>query len=557
VAVKQLRPERRTQTAVAALLEEARCTGLLEHPNVVPVHALGRSDDGAPVLVMKRVEGISWRELIHDEHHPAWQHRPGDRLVRHLEILMQVANAVHFAHRRGVVHRDIKPENVMLGDFGEVYLVDWGVALRLERKDDVFINMLVGTPAYMAPEMLAGGEGVGPWSDVYLLGATLHEVLTGAPRHGGDSMVHCMVEASRTAPVAYPPSVPAELAAIANRATALDPKARFGSALEFRDAIAEHLHHRGSLSLSGEASRRLEELAAAPADGAVAPDEEAADLRFRRLAAECRFGFEQSLREWPDNTEAQQGRVRCLELATAFELKRGNAGGAAALLAELPSPRPELVAELEALRARRREELQARDQLTRILADQDLRVGARARAAGLLLLAVAAGVLFLQSTDNRVGAVDHRMLVTLSGTLTALVVVMSLVSRRQLLQNRVGRHVAAAFILDLLLVTIHRVLALETRQPIAAVLVGDLLIGTTVAAMAGIFIGRMFLGVAAVLMCGAAVAAGAPRQAVIIYTASTLGALFLMMTVWLVSGGPERHPAPEEPEPPPPADGPR
>jgi len=126
VAVKRLRPDTSNESTRQALIHEALVTGSLEHPNIVPIHALGRVDEAEPMLVMKRVEGVSWQTLIQQPEREAYRgHRP-DRLRRHLDILKQVAQAVHFAHSRGVIHRDLKPENVMLGEYGEVYVVDWG-----------------------------------------------------------------------------------------------------------------------------------------------------------------------------------------------------------------------------------------------------------------------------------------------------------------------------------------------------------------------------------------------------------------------------------------------
>ena len=99
-----------------ALVEEARVTGALEHPAIVPVHALGRTASGQTVLVMKRIEGVVWRELLRSPNHPHWANLgPDEPLVVHIQILIQLCNALELAHRRGFVHRDVKPANVMVG----------------------------------------------------------------------------------------------------------------------------------------------------------------------------------------------------------------------------------------------------------------------------------------------------------------------------------------------------------------------------------------------------------------------------------------------------------
>ena len=134
VAVKTLRPEKSSDAALLALLREAWVTGALEHPNIVPVYALGRNEEKMPVFVMKRVEGTPWSTLLADPTHPLVARGGGDKdpLHFHLELLLKVCDALAFAHSRQLIHRDVKPENVMLGAFGEVYLLDWGIAVSLD-----------------------------------------------------------------------------------------------------------------------------------------------------------------------------------------------------------------------------------------------------------------------------------------------------------------------------------------------------------------------------------------------------------------------------------------
>jgi serine/threonine-protein kinase len=205
------------------LLREAAIAGQLEHPNIVPIHQL-LVDARGPAVVMKRISGKSWDALIED---------PGVTLDQHLVVFLQTLNAVGFAHSRGVIHRDIKPQNVMIGSYGEVYLLDWGVA---KRKQDAPSDEIVGTPCYMAPEM---AEGLADErTDIFLLGATLHEVLVGTPRHAGEGALDVLYAAMYVEPFAYPHSVPAELAELCNRACARAPEARLQDVEALRRAVS-------------------------------------------------------------------------------------------------------------------------------------------------------------------------------------------------------------------------------------------------------------------------------------------------------------------------------
>ena len=185
VAVKRLHPGAKNPLTIRRnLLREAWTAGRLEHPNIVPVHALGVDEDEKPLLVMKLVNGSDWRELIYCPWMMPERYQSRSPQDVHLEILMKLCDAVHFAHSRGVIHRDLKPENVMVGEFGEVYLLDWGIAVGLEDTQLDGIPMArdvthpTGTPGYMAPEMVYPELGpLGVHSDVYCLGSILHEIL--------------------------------------------------------------------------------------------------------------------------------------------------------------------------------------------------------------------------------------------------------------------------------------------------------------------------------------------------------------------------------------------
>lgn len=359
VAVKALRPEHRAPTDVEALLSEAWLAGGLEHPNILPVYSVSLDEQGLPLIVMKRIEGLTWATLLRDTSAMA-AHAPGKApLHEHLSILLQVCNAVHFAHSRGVVHRDLKPENVMVGAFGEVYVVDWGVATRPGR-----CSQLAGTPAYMAPEMLGGPLAViTPLTDVYLLGAILFDVLVGRPPHRGTKPEELIAEILRSSP-ALPAGVPEDLADLVRRCMSLRPEQRPKSALAVRTELEAFLEHQGSLALASEAERRAGELRAllsTPAPSATG---------VYGLFSACRFGFQQALAAWSQNPYARSGMDAALLAMIRFELAQGSAKAARSLALELSAPDAALDLELEAaskLEAARAHELSRLQTLEREL----------------------------------------------------------------------------------------------------------------------------------------------------------------------------------------------
>jgi tetratricopeptide (TPR) repeat protein len=186
---------------VRRFIEEARITGQLQHPFIVPVHELGTLADGRPYFAMKLVEGRTFAELLAERGDPA-EHQP-----RYLHVFEQICQTIAYAHSKGVIHRDLKPANVMVGTFGEVQVMDWGLAkagvgdqesgVRGKESEvrsqeaggslDTQAGTALGTPAYMAPEQARGElERVSRRSDVFGLGVILCEILTGAPAYRGE-----------------------------------------------------------------------------------------------------------------------------------------------------------------------------------------------------------------------------------------------------------------------------------------------------------------------------------------------------------------------------------
>lgn len=384
VAVKVTRASA-SAGAVNALLHEAQTSGSLEHPGIVPVYSLGSDAEGRPAIVMKRVDGVSWSMLLRNADDPAWRRITSDREADHLdanvEILRQVCNAIAFAHSKGVLHRDLKPSNVLIGEFGEVYVADWGIAIR---KVEALVSRkpsLVGSPVYLAPEMVAGEDTeMDERTDVFLLGATLYELLSGAPPWSGPDLRAVLEAALACAPKPLPATAPRELVELCQRAMARNPDERLQSALEFRDALSAWLRHRGSVELAAAADRRLSTLLAT----LQSTDKE----RIYPLLAECRFGFTQALAEWPENDVALQGLARCLEATAAHELAAGHVDAARALLNELKHVPRALQEQLAAAEAKQQADARTRERMDYLSRQLDPSVALRQRVMAFVATTV-------------------------------------------------------------------------------------------------------------------------------------------------------------------------
>ena len=293
-------------------LDEAQITAQLDHPGIVPIHELGLDSSGRLFFTMKHVQGRDLRavfEAVHEQH-------PGWTLQRAVEVLIKVCDALAYAHAKGVLHRDLKPANVMVGEYGEVYVMDWGLARALGRSDRRDLprtdgraetsvhtdrrtlresehesplltseGMVIGTPAYMSPEQARGElPTLTTRADLYALGAMLYHLLTGAPpyvQRGRELDKYALLARLAQGPPApvltLESEAPRELVAICEKAMARDPLQRYSDASQLGEDLRAFLgrrvvkaHRTGALAEIGKWFERNRALSMTAAAGVVA-----------------------------------------------------------------------------------------------------------------------------------------------------------------------------------------------------------------------------------------------------------------------------------------------
>jgi len=262
VAVKILKAEPVSEDVLRRFIGEAQVTAQLDHPNIVPIYSLNISPEGSVSFAMKLVHGKTLREFIAETR---GQYRARGRpdgehsLHARLAVFLRVCDAIAFAHSKGVIHRDLKPDNIMIGEFGEVYVMDWGVARVVSGKgeggecaENVVPSpsdecKVIGTPRYMAPEQARGEcTRVDERSDLYALGIMLFELTLLKPAREGETLREMLrnAEEGRLAPLEHAVAgerVPVEIKAIVRRATALRMDERYATVRELADDIRRFL----------------------------------------------------------------------------------------------------------------------------------------------------------------------------------------------------------------------------------------------------------------------------------------------------------------------------
>lgn len=280
VALKEIKPRWADDPdSRARFTREAEITGGLEHPGIVPVYGLGAYPDGRPFYAMRFIRGKSLKDAMDDFSRANAGTNPLSASERNLEQrrllqrLIDVCEAIDYAHSRGVLHRDLKPGNIMLGRHGETLVVDWGLAKALGKSpadaarsaeqpsvsgpatlpelplvpssgdsEPTMLGSAIGTPGFMSPEQAEGRlDLLGPASDVFSLGATLYQLLTGVPPYAEEDVLRQAREARYALPRRVRPDIPRPLEAICLKAMAPLPQNRYASAKELADEIERWL----------------------------------------------------------------------------------------------------------------------------------------------------------------------------------------------------------------------------------------------------------------------------------------------------------------------------
>ena len=349
IAVKEIRPDRVNPKIIKALLQEAWITGFLEHPNIIPIYTIDKNEHDQPMILMKKIEGKSWGQYLHHPDAVTEQFQVSDILVWHLQIFQQVCAAIEFAHSKGFLHRDIKPENVMIGVYGEVYVVDWGIAVALDKRYHSWIptvhqvRSMAGTPAYMAPEMAeVQGDRLSPQSDIYLLGAMLYEIVQGTPPHAHVSLENLSTHIQNFQPK-FTDTVHPELQTIVQKCMHVVPQERYSSVQALRTDIASFLEYR---QLHGVLDGLLEEIDAVQKSIAENKDRNTIYAHFfaARFALQQLAGCDMA---WSDHPKRYAQAVHQL---INWELSAKRYESAELLLDNLPSVPSSIIEEIVQLK---------------------------------------------------------------------------------------------------------------------------------------------------------------------------------------------------------------
>ena len=465
VAVKRLK--NRQSGLDKALYREAMITGSLDHPTIIPVHALNLTQYNGPEVVMKRVQGTTMLSQIEGS-------KISEEYLRKMSsVLGQICQGLEYAHRKGIFHRDIKPENIMIGEFGEVYLLDWGIAVE-KLSASKLPKGLVGTLAYMAPEMLSGDSvDVDARTDVYLLGATLHHILTGEPRHLGDENSDIITSIRNSGPYEYDESLPEILVNLANQACHQDPDKRPQSPLLFLEVLQNYSEYSQAYGLCTAAQEEFETLIELIKQRQASQDQRLSILLHYNRS---RFGIEQALDIWPEFSEAKQLLQQTIATMADYYLSNQQLQAAQPLLLELDDIPDHLQNELDAQLSKK---LALEDELTKLrknLPTESSKVFRVVFAIALLGVSLIFLYNLLQIDDLDPNTISQETLFFHAVAMSLPLIPVLLIGKNKLLASANARQAAIAVAGTLLVVLLHRWISLSYQETPASIIVIDLFI---------------------------------------------------------------------------------
>lgn len=347
VAVKRSHDPEGLGSTYQSVQKEGLLFGRLDHPNIPPVHMVGQDREGHAVLVMKLIEGTDLRSMVTNRKHPRWRDLDGRPEMWMLDVFMQVTHAVEHAHSKRVLHRDIKTENIMVGDFGQVFLIDWGIAVDMTDQEALTTTAkFVGTPCFAAPEMVNESAQLDERTDVYLLGAMLLEMVSGSVLFKGRNLKEILDRVRKGEREEIPASLPNALASIIHKAISPNPDDRYNSAGEFRSAVHQYRRDRHHYQNLARAEEHLKTLETWLAGG---QNDVATGYRFMTLAHESLALLKSALRANVAVDLTRRLLARNVQIQTEYSIMNEQLGVANALVAELQresGPEDPLVVEL-------------------------------------------------------------------------------------------------------------------------------------------------------------------------------------------------------------------
>ncbi len=434
VAIKTLRKDNSDTRQI--LLQEANVMGKLEHPNIVPIHEVIINDNDEIQVIMKRIQGDTLGNYLDKEEFNETQIRKG------LHILIQVCHALEFAHSHSILHRDIKCENIMLGAFNEVYLMDWGLAFDITLASSVNPGIM-GTPSYMAPEMLQGDPKVlDVRTDVFLLGSTLHYILTRRKRHDAPDMCQtiALIEASK--PFDYPEWIPEHIGDITNKACAKDPEDRYSDVLNLRKDLENALQIWDSIKICARANQKVEDLQKQTRQPEILDEDLSA---IHNMFIEILSTFRTAAELSPNYEEPQKGIINTNRLMIDFYLSQKKPKEALSLYKQIPNDpqleqkilkQLEYVIDIEKAQKVASERDPSRSKSGRKMLMYSLSIG----TVGLVTFGI------LYQAIYRSEITPRRLLVSTS-VLLSFILLGTFIGRKTLLSNEVGKELTKSLVL--------------------------------------------------------------------------------------------------------------